>query len=167
MARLGGRVAFAVTGAIVLALVGGVVGARTALPDGQPAIDAANSTLTANVATVIPDATGTTTTVVAPTSTTTQRPTVTPRPTRTARPTVTPGGVVTMFCTITSVNTSAGTFSCRNSSGVTTTVATNGQSQFTGAATSFSGLRAGLRARNTGVYQTDGSFLATHVSTDD
>src|SRR5262249_33783773 len=102
----------------------------------------------------------------APTPTTSQEATATPRAKPTARPTITPGGVVTVLCTITSINTSAGTFSCRNSSGVITTIVTFEQSQFTGFATSFSGLRTGLRARNTGKYQTDGSFLATRVSTD-
>lgn len=166
MARLGGRIAFAVTGAIVLAVVGGVVGARSALPDGQPAIAAADTTPTATAtnAIVVSVATATvSTTVVAPTSTASQVATATPRPAPTARPTITPGGVTTLSCTITSINASAGTFACRTN-GVTTTVVTNGQTQFTGAATSFSALRTGMRARNTGVYQTDGTFVTTRVS---
>lgn len=165
MARLGSRIAFAVTGAVVLAVVGGVVGARSALPGGQTAIAATNATATAS-ATVMSDATATAT-IVAPTATTAQEPTATPQAQPTARPTATPGGFTSLSCTITSVNTSAGTFTCRNSSGVTKTVVTNGQTVYSGAANSFSGLRSGLRARNSGAYQTDGTFLATRVSTDD
>jgi hypothetical protein len=153
MARLGSRVAFAITGAVVLALVGGVVGARSVLPDGQTDIAAADTTPTA--------------TVVAPTPTTAQEATATSHAQPTARPTATLGGVTSMSCTITSINASAGTFTCRNSSGISKTVVTNGQTLFSGAVNSFSGLRTGLRARNTGAYQTDGSFLATRVSTDD
>ncbi len=168
MARLGSRVAFAITGAVVLALVGGVVGARSVLPDGQTDIAAAYTTptVTASGAAVMPDAT-TTATVVAPTPTTAQEVTATPQAQLTARPTATPGGVTSMSCTITSINASAGTFTCRNSSGISKIVVTNGQTLFSGAVNSFSGLRTGLRARNTGAYQTDGSFLATRVSTDD
>ncbi len=167
MARLRSRVAFAIVGTIVLAATGAVVGARSALPDNQAAA-AAISTSQAPTGVSVEAATATAT-IAQPTATSTQQSTPTPPPQPTARPTATPGGVVTLFCTITTVNSSAGTFTCRNSSGVTMTIMTNGQTQFTGAATQFSGLHAGLRARNTGSYQTDGTFLATRVSssTDD
>jgi hypothetical protein len=142
MAGLRSRVAFAIVGTIVLAGAGAVVGARSVLPNDQAA---------AAVISASQDPTATSI-IAQPTATSVQEATPTPRAQPTARPTATPGGVVTVSCTITSVTSSAGRFICRNSSGVTKTVVTNGQTQFTGAATQFSGLRAGLRARNTGSY---------------
>jgi len=165
MAGLRSRVTFAIAGTIVLAAAGAVVGVRSVLPGNLAAAAAITSQApTATDISVPGDATATAT-VAQPTATSVQESTPTPRPT--ARATVTPGGIVSLSCTITSINSSAGTFACRNSSGVTVTVVTNGQTAFSGAAIQFSGLRTGFRARNTGTYQTDGAFLATRVSTDD
>lgn len=159
------RLAFAIAGTIVLAVTGAVVGARSVLPSNQAAA-AAITTSQAPTATGIsvPGDAAATMTVAQPTATSVQQAIQTPPPQPTARPTATPGGVVTFSCTITSINSSAGTFACHSSSVGTKTIVTNGQTVFTGAATQFSGLRTGLRARNTGIYQTDGTFLATRVN---
>lgn len=165
MARLRSRVGFAIVGTIILAGAGAVVGARSVLPGDQvaaAAITTSQESTTTDSSQL--DQTAATATVASPTETPAQQATSTPRAQPTARPTVTPGGIVTLSCTIDTVDSSAGTFTCHNSIVGTKTVVTNEQTVFTGAATQFSGLRAGLRARNTGIYQTDGTFVATRVS---
>ncbi len=73
------------------------------------------------------------------------------------------GGILNLEGTILSVNSGAGTFSYRLSSGASITVVTNTQTQFTGSTHKFSGLRPGWTATITGHYQANGTFLATQV----
>lgn len=161
------RVAFAIAGTIVFAATGAVMAARSALPSDQASAAAITTSQspTATDPSVLIDATATAIPTLATTPGATSQPTSQPTPRPTAHPTVTPGGVQTLNGRILSVNASAGTFSYHIFGGANNTIVTNGQTQFTGVATQFSGLQPNMRASVTGKYQTDGTFLATRVNT--
>jgi serine/threonine-protein kinase len=103
-------------------------------------------------------------TSVQPTATSTRDGSPTPSSSPTAGSTQPPGGALDLHGTILSVNTTAGTFSYRLSSGATNTVVTNAKTRFTGSAHRLSHLRPGWRADVTGQYLSDGTFLATQVN---
>jgi hypothetical protein len=102
-----------------------------------------------------------------PSATPGRSPTATPTP-RPPTPTPTPqaGQAGSLHGTVTNVNTSTNQFTVRTFTGTTTTVAVNAQTTFQGACTSLSGLRTGWSVAAQGIYQADGSLLATAVNSD-
>jgi hypothetical protein len=143
-----------------MVLVGGIsaILAVTALrpptpaPIGNVALDQTPTSSLTTTATAMP--------------TVTAQSTPTPRPTRTVRPTPTlpTSGPADVHGSIRSINVTAGTFGYRITTGARTTIITTTQTQFTGAATSLSGLQVGWLAEVVGTYQPNGTVLATLVN---
>lgn len=92
-------------------------------------------------------------------------PTATPTPRQpTPTPTTPSEQATTLHGTVTSVNTSSSLFTVRISGGATKTVTVQPQTIFQGACTSLSGMQTGWHVTVRGIYQTDGSFAASNVT---
>ncbi len=158
------KVGIAVLGAVLLGGLGAYMGAASAWRPSQLPSGSVANTGAAAIGTTSPSATSTGS---AGKQTRNPSPTNTPGSSPTTPP-VTPvssGQTVDLHGTIGTINTTANSFTLNNS-GSLITVVVNGQTAFQGSASSLQGLRSGWQAEVKGQTQSDGSFLAFLVNSD-
>lgn len=164
------KIAFVICGAL---LVGGVSGALVAFSAAHHAPTATASgpgltqgSTTSPTATVTPGGDATATDTPAGNPSNNPNPTAVPTPTQPIRPSPTPFGQVDLQGTIASTNLSANTFVLNIPGGQVTCVVTS-KTNWSGTAKSVGDLQSRMPAEVHGVYQSDGTLLATEVNAQD
>jgi hypothetical protein len=174
MTLLRTKLGAALCGAILLGTMGALFGAASvwhpgAVPTsgGSANTGSITATATSGAPSTTPGATGVPQQQEQPTP----LPTNTPASVPTAAPTNTPrsipvGQTVDLHGTIGTINTSENTFILNITSGSATKVIVTESTQFVGSATSLQGLAKGWSAEVKGQMQSDGTFLAFVVNSD-
>jgi len=167
-ALLRSKVGIAVLGILLIGGIGAYIGAASVWhPGGLPGGYLANSDPTAPATSVAGSVTsspsagaGGHTGTPLPTDIPTNAPTVAP-----TTPPIGAGQTIDLHGSIGAINTAANSF-ILNINGTPRTVAVNGQTSFQGASSSLQGLRTGWQAEVKGRAQSDGTFLAFLVNSD-
>lgn len=162
------RVGIAFAGAILIGVLGAFVGAASVsrpggIPGNSGTTRIGNATQTAE-SSGAGNATATTGTNPSTTDTPTGASTAAPTSTATQGSGGT-GQTLDLHGVIGTITASANTF-VLNVNGAATTVVVNGQTAYQGSASSLQGLRSGWQAEVKGQYQSDGTFRAFLVNSD-
>ncbi|HKT39409.1 MAG TPA: DUF5666 domain-containing protein [Ktedonobacterales bacterium] len=167
-ALLRSKVGIAIVGVILIGGIGAYIGAASILhPDGLTGGYFANNDPTAPAASVAGTVTSSSSDGAGD-HTATPLPTDTPANAPTDVPTTPPTGsgqTVDLHGSIGNINTAANSF-ILNVNGTSRTVVVNGQTSFQGASSTLQGLRTGWQAEVKGRAQSDGTFLAFLVNSD-